>query len=340
MNTEKTEVAESRKTSHIELTFKSQIAELDDRFYYEPMLSGHPSADEDLDPVDFLGKKMSYPIWVSSMTGGADLAGRINKNLAEAVAKYGLGMGLGSCRQLLDSDKFFEDFNLRPILGSNIPFFANIGIAQVEQLINSGALGKLEDLVGKLDADGIFLHVNPLQEWMQPEGDRYHISPLEAVQQMLEETSLKIIVKEVGQGFGYHSLKELFKLPIAGIDFAAHGGTNFSQIELHRNTEEANALMSPLVYVGHSANEMVELTNQVIEELGSERKCDQVIISGGVQNYLDGYYLTEKINVPAIYGQASKFLKAALEGPEYLDRHVRGQIEGLKIANALLRVKR
>lgn len=338
MNTEKTEVAESRKTSHIELTFKSQVEKLDDRFFYEPMLSGHPS--EDLVPVDFCGKKMAYPIWVSSMTGGADLAGRINKNLAEAVAKYGLGMGLGSCRQLLDSDKFFDDFNLRPILGSQVPFFANIGIAQVEQLIKIGELARLEDMVGKLDADGIFLHVNPLQEWMQPEGDIYHISPLDAVKEMLDKTSLNIIVKEVGQGFGYHSLKELFKLPLAGIDFAAHGGTNFSQIELHRNTEEANELMSPMVFVGHSADEMVELTNRVIEELGFERKCNQVIISGGVKNYLDGYYLTEKINVPAIYGQASRFLKAALESPEYLDRYVKGQIEGLKIANALLRIKR
>ncbi|MCB0479000.1 MAG: isopentenyl-diphosphate delta-isomerase [Crocinitomicaceae bacterium] len=338
MNTEKTEVAESRKTSHIELTFKSQVEKLDDRFYYEPMLSGHPSGE--LEPVDFCGKQMAYPIWVSSMTGGADLAGQINKNLAEAVAKYGLGMGLGSCRQLLDSDKFFDDFNLRPILGSQVPLFANIGIAQVEQLIKLGELKRLEDMVGKLDADGIFLHVNPLQEWMQPEGDIYHISPLEAVNQMLEETSLNIIVKEVGQGFGYESLKELFKLPLAGIDFAAHGGTNFSQIELHRNTEEANELMSPMVFVGHTANEMVELTNRVVDELGSQRMCNQVIISGGIKNYLDGYYLTEKINVPAIYGQASKFLKAALESPEYLDRYVQGQIEGLKIANALLRIKR
>ncbi len=338
MNTEKTEVAESRKTSHIELTFKSQVEQLDDRFFYEPMLSGHPSAE--LTPVEFCGKQMKYPIWVSSMTGGADLAGRINRNLAEAVGKYGLGMGLGSCRQLLDSDKFFEDFNLRPILGKEVPLFANIGIAQVEQLIKIDGLAKLEDMVGRLDADGIFLHVNPLQEWMQPEGDRYHISPLEAVEQMLEQTNLNIIVKEVGQGFGYESLKALFKLPLAGIDFAAHGGTNFSQIELHRNTEIAKEIMSPMVFVGHSAEEMVELSNQVIEELGDQRQCNQVIISGGVKNYLDGYYLTEKINVPAIYGQASKFLKAALESPEYLDEYVKGQIEGLKIANALLRIKR
>lgn len=338
MNTEKTEVAESRKASHIELTFKSQIDQLDDRFYYEPMLSGHPSGD--LEPISFCGKTMHYPLWVSSMTGGAEMAGTINKNLAEVVGRYGLGMGLGSCRQLLDSDKFFDDFNLRPIIGNDSPLFANIGIAQVEQLIEINALSKLEDMIGKLDADGMFLHVNPLQEWMQPEGDIYHISPLDAINEILDKTSINLIVKEVGQGFGYHSLKELFKLPLAGIDFAAHGGTNFSMIELHRNSEEAKESMGPMVYVGHSAEEMVEITNRVIEELGSERKCNQVIISGGVKNYLDGYYLTEKINVPAIYGQASKFLKAAIDSPEKLDRYVAGEIEGLKIANALLRIKK
>ena len=331
-------MAESRKASHIELTFKSQVEKLDDRFYYEPMLSGHPSGD--LPQIDFCGKRMHYPIWISSMTGGADLAGKINKDLAEVVARYGLGMGLGSCRQLLDSSKFFDDFNLRPIIGQEAPLFANIGIAQVEQLMKLNALSKLEDLIGSLDADGMFLHVNPLQEWMQPEGDIYHISPLDAINEILDKTSINLIVKEVGQGFGYQSLKELFKLPLAAIDFAAHGGTNFSQIELHRNTEEANEAMSPMVYVGHSAEEMVELTNKVVEELGAERKCNQVIISGGVKNYLDGYYLTEKINVPAIYGQASKFLKAAIDSTERLDQYVKGEIEGLKIANALLRIKR
>jgi isopentenyl-diphosphate delta-isomerase len=338
MNTEKTEVAENRKASHIELTFKSQVGRLDDRFFYEPMLSGHPS--EDLPLIDFCGKKMHYPIWVSSMTGGAEMAGKINKDLAEIVERYGLGMGLGSCRQLLESDKFFEDFNLRPILGKEAPLFANIGIAQIEQLIEINGLSKLEDMIGRLDADGMFLHVNPLQEWMQPEGDIYHISPLNAINEILDKTSINLIVKEVGQGFGYHSLKELFKLPLAAIDFAAHGGTNFSQIELHRNTEQAKESMSPMVYVGHSADEMVDFTNQIVEELGSERKCKQIIISGGVKNYLDGYYLTEKANLPAVYGQASKFLKAAIDSKETLNEYVKGEIEGLKIANALLKIKR
>lgn len=333
---EKIEVTESRKSDHIALAFEAQVNQLDQRFYYEPLLSAHPKT---LPNTHFLGKILRAPMWVSSMTGGAERAGKINKNLAQVCGEFGFGMGLGSCRIILEDDTFFDDFNLRPILGHDVPFFANLGIAQIEQLFEQGKTDLMRKMVDKLKADGLIIHVNPLQEWIQPEGDRFQFAPLETIEKVLEIVDFPIIVKEVGQGMGKESLRSLFQLPLAAVDFAAHGGTNFAQIEMLRSSTFMQEMQKPLAFVGHSAEEMVLLTNDVLQELGNQAKCSQVIISGGVKNFLDGYYLTQKVQTNAIYGQAAPFLKYALEGIEELRAFVQSQIEGLKIAHAVLQVR-
>ncbi len=332
--------ASERKKDHIELAFRSQTGAeaLDKRFYYEPILSAHPS--ENLKPVPFAGKTMKAPLWISSMTGGTGQAGQINRNLAKVCGEFGLGMGLGSTRSLLYSDEFFDDFNLRDIMGEECPFFANLGIAQIEKLIEDKAADKIDELLVKLRADGLFVHVNPLQEWLQPEGDFISRPPLETIQQLLENARYKIIVKEVGQGMGYESLKALFKLPLTAIDFAAHGGTNFSMVELLRSNSDKQAVYNNIASLGHSAEEMVLMTNNILNELKEKALCKDVIISGGIKSFLDGYYLIEKINTNAIYGQGSVFLKPARESYETLRQHVQNQVDGLKLAYAFLRVRK
>jgi isopentenyl-diphosphate delta-isomerase len=333
---ESLEAADIRKQNHLDLAFASQSALTDDRFYYEPMLEGHP-LQSDL-PI-LLGKKtMRYPIWISSMTGGTSTAGPINKMLAKTANKYGFGMGLGSCRMILEDNTYFDDFNLRPLLGDASPLFANVGIAQIERLIDKGQASKLKALVTKLDADGLIVHVNPLQEWLQPEGDLIQRSPLTTIKQLLNEIDCDIIVKEVGQGFGPESMKELLKLPILAVDFAANGGTNFSKLELLRN-EPMQKHYEDVIALGHSANDMVDFLNKAIQDLGDQRKCNNVIISGGVKNFLDGFYLTSKAQLPAIYGQAAPFLKYANESQEALDTFAQTQIKGLLMAHKFLKIR-
>lgn len=327
-----------RKQDHIELAFKSQIGvnQIDSRFYYEPILAAHPKKDKT--HFSFLGKQMSAPIWVSSMTGGTGLARTINYNLARACGEYGMGMGLGSCRQLLDSDEFLEDFSVRKLMG-NQPLFANLGIAQIEKILFKGEVHKIEILIKKLEADGLIIHVNPLQEWLQPEGDHISRAPIDTISELLQLTDLKVIVKEVGQGMGYESLKTLFQLPLEAVDFAASGGTNFALLELLRSDGIKQQTFQDLATVGHSADEMVGFTNQIVEELGEKMKCKQVIISGGVKNFLDGYYYINKIKIPAIYGQAAPFLKFAKENYESLQQYVEAQLRGLAVAKCFLKVK-
>ena len=331
--------AVNRKSDHIQLAFESKVESrsIDKRFSYEPILTGHP-LDDSILKSNFLDKEFQLPIWVSSMTGGTAHARSINKNLARACKEYKMGMGLGSCRSLLTSEEFLPDFNVRPIIGDQ-PLYANLGVAQVEQLIKENKLGLINNMINKLDADGLIIHVNPLQEWMQPEGDRYHMSPLDIITTVLDRVKTKVIVKEVGQGMGIKSLSSLFQLPLEAIDFAASGGTNFALLELLRQDREKSEGFMPLVYVGHSAEDMVEMTNQIKVNLGDEMKCNQVIISGGVDNFLDGYYLMKKCKLPAVYGKASAFLKYAMGDYEKLQAYIEIQKSGLLMAYSFLNIR-
>lgn len=337
MSEEKIDITETRKNDHIDLAFKSQVIETDSRFYYEPVLNCHPSSA--LPEIHFLNKKMKAPIWISSMTGGTQKAHMINRLLAKSCKEFGLGMGLGSCRIILEDNTYFEDFNLRPIMGDDAPFFANLGVAQLESLITRNKLFLVKDLIDRLQADGLIIHVNPMQEWLQPEGDRFSLTPKQIIEEVLAHFQFDIIVKEVGQGMGYESLKALIQLPLAAIDFGAHGGTNFSKLELLRSSELNQNWFDPLTKIGHTAEEMVQFTNSILQELGDNVRCNQIIISGGIQNFLDGYYLINKVKANAVYGQASPFLKYATESYESLQKYISAQIDGLRIANAMLTVR-
>lgn len=329
--------AESRKHDHIALAFKSRVesGELDARFYYEPALSAHPT-EGSLKPFDFLGKTLRTPMWVSSMTGGTTLARRINTNLARACAEFGMGMGLGSCRQLLNTNEFLPDFDVRDIIGPDLPLYANLGCAQIEQLIENKSVEKIQGLIHKLRADGLIIHINPLQEAMQPEGDHFSRPPVEIVEELLHIFNFPIVVKEVGQGFGPASLRALMKLPLAAIEFGAGGGTNFALLELLRNSEAYQTTFAGLARAGHSAAEMLEWTNMIATEPGHICMTRHLIISGGITDFLDGYYLTRKSVLPAVYGQASAFLRHAQDDYDSLRTFVRSQVRGLELANAFL----
>jgi len=332
--------AAERKQDHIQLAFQSQVDtnQIDKRFSYEPLLSAFPP--KELTEFTFLGKKIKTPIWVSSMTGGTEKAYQINHNLAKACAHFKMGMGLGSCRSLLESNDRLHDFDFRKIIGDDLPFYANIGIAQLEILIKQNKLFLIDDLIKKLDADGIIIHINPLQEWLQPEGDKIEEMPILTIKKYLEKTKQKVLVKEVGQGMGKESLRALVQLPIQAIEFAAHGGTNFSKLELLRTTESNQQIFNNISQIGHSAEEMVSFINELTVELSDKFVVQHYIVSGGIKNFLDGYYVTQKLNAhTTVYGQASTLLKFAEKGYDELHQYIENQIKGLQIAKAYFRVK-
>jgi isopentenyl-diphosphate delta-isomerase len=227
---------------------------------------------------------------------------------------------------------------MRPVIGEEQPFFANLGVAQVEEFLREGQTDRIGELLEDLRADGLVIHVNPLQEFCQPEGDRFSRAPVETIQELLERVEYPIIVKEVGQGMGPESLKALLKLPLGAIEFAAYGGTNFAMVELMRSETQAMEFYQPVSYVGHEAAEMLDSVNNL---LGTENdiRCRELIISGGVRDFLDGYYLVQKSKLTAVYGQASAFLRHARADYESLQSFIRHQVKGLQLASAYLTVK-
>ena len=306
---------------------QTHASSMDTRFNYEPLFFTHPQNQKA--PQKFLEKTLDYPFWVSSMTGGAELAYTINQNLAKLCGKYNLGMGLGSCRSILNSDERLKDFAVRS--HTNGPLYANLGIAQVEELLEVHQENKIHEMVKKLEADGLIIHLNPLQEWFQPEGDRYTKSPFETLTKFLERSSYPVIVKEVGHGLGPKSLAALLKLPVKAIEFGAFGGTNFTLLESMR--QEENQVKAPFIHVGHTAHEMVEILNAL------PKSDKEFIISGGIKNVLDAYELKTKLKATSAIGMAHPFLNPAKESFESLEKYFLGLCEAYLSAMGLLTVK-
>jgi isopentenyl-diphosphate delta-isomerase len=322
-----------RKKDHIELAFKSALKDNDSRFYYEPLFKGHPNVQNN--EIPFLGKTLAHPMWISSMTGGTKEASIINQNLAKACGEYKLGMGLGSCRIILNDDTYLPDFQMRKYLG-DAPFYANLGIAQLEELFSAGKQNLILELISKTETDGLIIHINPLQEWTQLEGDFIKESPIDTIKRCLE-LNINLIVKEVGQGFGPKSIDALLQLPLKAIDYGAFGGTNFSLLEILRDTPMRQKYIKPVAHLGHSAIEM----NGFLKD--SEYNTDfqgDIIISGGIKNFLDGYYAVETCPNRAVYGQASAFLNHARGDYQELQEFIEIQIKGFALAQQYLTIKK
>lgn len=331
-------MTEDRKNDHIGLAFSSRAEEFpaDPRFSYEP-LTGYPGKGV-IEPFQFLGRTLRTPIWVSSMTGGATNAATINRNLARACNEFGMGMALGSCRVLLENDRFLPDFDVRDIIGNDLPLYANIGIVQLEEIVLNKSTEKIIKLVELLRADGLVIHVNPVQEWLQVEGSLFKCPPADTIEEFLASTGMKVIVKEVGQGMGEESIRQIMRLHVEAFELAAYGGTNFARIELARSGDDAKRFLEPIAMIGHTAGEMLEIINRVA---GDKEKpaCRQIIVSGGIGSFLDGYYYMSKSILPAIYGQASAMLKHARGDYQDLKIFIQAQIDGLRFARAFLKVK-
>lgn len=303
---------------------------LDARFNYEPLFTPHPTH---VAPITFAGFRFTFPLWISSMTGGAKHARSLNSRMARACGEFDLGMGLGSCRPLLDDRQSREDFAVAHLMPGR-PLFANLGIAQLEVMLAQGELARVHHLVEDLQATGLIIHVNPMQEWFQPGGDLYKVAPLETITRFVEVAPYPVIVKEVGHGFGPASLRALMRLPLAAIEFGAYGGTNFSVLEARRAGDES-ALA--LTRIGHTAQDMVNFVKTLLAS-GESFRCENFIISGGLTDALQGYHLVAQLpRGKALFGMAHSVLREAQLGDEALAAFITQQRSHYAMAEAYLR---
>lgn len=183
--------------------------------------------------TSFLGKPVKAPFLVSSMTGGSELAEKINQNLAMAAEEKGWAIGLGSTRALLESDAHKDSFLIRK-QAPTVPLIANIGAVQLNYGYGAKECQRIVDLTG---ADSIVMHFNPLQEAVQDEGDLDFEDLLPKIEKVCREVTVPVGAKEVGFGIDGTIAKKLYDAGVSYIDVAGAGGTSWSQVEKLRSTD-------------------------------------------------------------------------------------------------------
>lgn len=185
--------------------------------------------------AEFFGKHLRLPLVISSMTGGYSGAVEINAALARTCQRWGLALGVGSMRQALESNRYLESFTIARREAPDVPLIANIGATQLVQGVSAADVERLVQLIA---ADAVAVHLNPLQELLQPEGTPRFRGVLAAIEELVHALPVPIIVKEVGAGISRRVAERLLAVGVHGIDVAGAGGTSWAGVELLRATEE------------------------------------------------------------------------------------------------------
>jgi isopentenyl-diphosphate delta-isomerase len=181
-----------------------------------------------------LGRELKAPLIISSMTGGTEAAEQINTNLAQAAQAHGVGMGVGSQRAAIEDPHWAYTYQVRRV-APDILLLANLGAVQ----LNHGyGLDECRRAVEMIEADGLILHLNPLQEALQDGGDVNFAGLLSKIEDVCRHLPVPVIAKEVGWGISEEVARKLASVGVAAIDVAGAGGTSWSQVEMHRTNDK------------------------------------------------------------------------------------------------------
>lgn len=295
-----------RKQDHIDLILSDQLVERNQSGFDQIQLSHRGLPECDRDEVDsrttFLGKKLTFPFLISSMTGGAsDNLHIINQNLARAAESCQVAMAVGSQRAMISDISAKKSFQLRQY-APTIPLIANMGAVQLNY---DFGLEEAQQMVETLDADALFLHLNPLQEVIQPEGDTRFGHLLEKIAQLVEDLSVPVILKEVGCGLSAQDIERGIDAGVTWFDVAGRGGTSWSRIESHRaQNDRAKSL-------GEVFQDWGLTTPQALRQARPFQKQAHFIASGGIRNGID---MTKSVIMGGqICGVAAPLLKPAMD---------------------------
>ncbi|MFT7389406.1 MAG: isopentenyl-diphosphate delta-isomerase [Candidatus Endobugula sp.] len=267
----------SRKVDHIALSLQAKHQAVHgpglDRLIFEP----NPLPQMDLKDVElhcqFLGRAVSAPLLIGAMTGGCDNGELINQHLAEAAQACQIPLALGSQRAALEQG---SQQGIRRWAPSAI-LLSNIGATQLQQQ----GLDLARRAVESVQANALIIHLNPLQELIQPNGDRDWNQVLEAIENCASRLEVPIIVKEVGAGIGPSSAIKLMDAGVKWIEVAGRGGTSWASIELARNgSEREREIAAPFINWGMDTVDLLPAVYDACAGIG-------LIGSGGVRHGLD-----------------------------------------------------
>jgi len=287
----------SRKQQHVDLVttrdvrFRAKSAGFDD-FELEYCAMPELDANSIVTTTDFLGKDASFPFMVGGMTGGYADAERINADIAQACAELGIPMCLGSMRAALTSPEQARTYNVVREVAPHITVLANVGAVQCADWKRDGSLlEKTSALVDMVKADALTVHMNALQELLQPEGEPRFYGVLYAIAELVDISRVPVVVKEVGAGIGGRVAKRLLEVGVRHIDVAGAGGTSWAGVEILRREDQAS--VEHLWDVGIPTVECLRQVQAVLADARlayqrshmNEGYADAVIIaSGGIMN--------------------------------------------------------
>ena len=296
----------SRKDEHIRINLDADVGGAITTGFENYRFQHLALPEIDLDDVttetSLFGRSMRAPILISCMTGGTENAWRINAVLAEVAQAQGFAMGLGSGRALLENPDA-PGFDARR-RAPDVPLLANIGAAQVNSKGGVEAARRILELTG---ADAMTVHLNPLQEALQPEGEPRFKGLLRNIEALCRDLGAPVVVKEVGSGLAPDVVAALFGAGVYAVDVAGAGGTSWSEVERHRATGTRQNVAQAFAGWGIPTAEALVAARAVAGDR-------PVIASGGLRHGLD---VAIAIALGAdLAGIAGPFLRAADRGPD------------------------
>ncbi len=316
---------EARKADHIRINLEENVqfpvlATGLEQFRLEHRALPELNLSEVSTTTEFLGACLAAPLLVSSMTGGTELARRINLNLAAACQEHNIAMGVGSQRAAIEDPSLAGSLQVRPV-APDILLLANVGAVQLNYGYGPDQCRRAVDMI---EANALILHFNALQEAVQPEGDVNFAGLLHKVEKVCLTLGVPVIAKEVGWGFSIQDARDLANAGVAAIDVAGSGGTSWSEVEYHRAPDRFHARVAAAF-----ANWGIP-TTQAISNAREGAPDLPVIASGGLR---DGIDIARCIALGAsLAGLASPFLKAANESQKAVDELIRILIKQLEIS--------
>jgi isopentenyl-diphosphate delta-isomerase len=298
----------SRKADHIRINLEEDVRSglTTGLEHYHFVHQALPEID--LEQVDLgqrlFSRSLEAPILISSMTGGTPEAALINRTLAEAAQETGVALGLGSQRAALEHPELAPTFQVRSY-APDILLLANLGAVQLNYGYGADHCQRAVDMI---EADALILHLNSLQEAVQPEGDTRFSGLVTRIEQVCRVLSVPVIIKEVGWGISEQAARLLAEAGVAAIDVAGAGGTSWTQVEMHRAESPSQArLAEAFLDWGIPTAESLQMVARAAPDL-------LIFASGGVRDGLD---IAKCLALGAsLGGLASPFLKAAVESLE------------------------
>jgi isopentenyl-diphosphate delta-isomerase len=310
-----------RKMEHIEICLNEDVQYSVSTMFDDIHLIHNALPEIDKDTIDlttnFLGLRAAAPIVIAGMTGGHSETLAINRRLAQAAEVLRLPIGVGSQRSAIENPELVDTFRIVREEAPSVPVIANIGATHVEEAVKA---------VEMIDADVLAIHLNPLQEAVQPEGDCNSIGVLDKIADIVDSIEVPVMIKETGAGISAGVATQLESIGVDAIDCGGAGGTSWSAVEYYRALKEEDELQS---YLGKIFWDWGIPTALSVIMILDSTDLD-VIATGGIRTGVD---VAKAVSIGAMAaGVAIPLLRAAVHGTtEDVVFELNKIIEGLRV---------